>query len=280
MATRILQGPVVKDRADRTDSTVAGDQLRGAGDIQELPEGVIRLSDPSVGATAGGGPAAVAWPIAHRGRVTWIDVRGEGRQGQTSLGGGRRRHPWAALSRASHDRRSCAVGESGGGRRPQGAVGRGGRGSRQGLLHPWTKTGYGRRVVVAADRRIAASGVGDHRPMAALSPGAEGHRRRRARGGEAVARRHRRLGAGVRGGCHSVARQREEPPWRVHGFGGPRGDGHGRFSRSRQIADNAPAPAVRTVAGSGRYSPDPWLRLLGGQRYRTGGPVEDRCAMD
>ena len=77
MATRILQGPVVKDRADRTDSTVAGDQLRGAGDIQELPEGVIRLSDPSVGATAGGGPAAVAWPIAHRGRVTWIDVRGK-----------------------------------------------------------------------------------------------------------------------------------------------------------------------------------------------------------
>ena len=77
MATRILQGPVVKDRADRTDSTVAGDQLRGAGDIQELPEGVIRLSDPSVGATARGGPAAVAWPIAHRGRVTWIDVRGK-----------------------------------------------------------------------------------------------------------------------------------------------------------------------------------------------------------
>ena len=35
MATRILQGPVVKDRADRTDSTVASDQLRGAGDIQE-----------------------------------------------------------------------------------------------------------------------------------------------------------------------------------------------------------------------------------------------------
>ena len=45
--------------------------------LQELPEGVIRLSDPSVGATAGGGPAAVAWPIAHRGRVTWIDVRGK-----------------------------------------------------------------------------------------------------------------------------------------------------------------------------------------------------------
>ena len=77
MATRILQGPVVKDRADRTDSTVADDQLRGAGDIQELPEGVIRLSDPSVGATARGGPAAVAWPIAHRGRVTWVDVRGK-----------------------------------------------------------------------------------------------------------------------------------------------------------------------------------------------------------
>ena len=74
MATRILRRPV-KDRADRTDSTVAGDQLRGAGDIQELPEGVIRLSDPSVRATAGGGPAAVAWPIAHRGRVTWIDAR-------------------------------------------------------------------------------------------------------------------------------------------------------------------------------------------------------------
>ena len=45
--------------------------------LRELPEGVIRLSDPSVGATAGGGPAAVAWPIAHRGRVTWIDVRGK-----------------------------------------------------------------------------------------------------------------------------------------------------------------------------------------------------------
>ena len=28
MATRILRGPVVKDRADRTDSTVAGDQRR------------------------------------------------------------------------------------------------------------------------------------------------------------------------------------------------------------------------------------------------------------
>ncbi len=76
MATRILRGPVVKDRADRTDPTVAGDQLRGAGDIQELPEGVTRLSDPSVRATARGAPATVAWPIAHRGRVTWIDARG------------------------------------------------------------------------------------------------------------------------------------------------------------------------------------------------------------
>ena len=77
MGTRILRGPVVKDGADRPDSAVAGDQLRGAAAIPELPAGVIGLSDPRVRATARGVPAAVAWPIAHRGRVTWLDARGK-----------------------------------------------------------------------------------------------------------------------------------------------------------------------------------------------------------
>ena len=72
MGTRILRGPVVDDRADRPD---AGDPLRGAGDIEELPAGVTRLNDPSLRATARGVPAAVASPIAHRGRVTWLDAR-------------------------------------------------------------------------------------------------------------------------------------------------------------------------------------------------------------
>ena len=67
MGTRSLRGPVVKDRA--------GDRLRGAGDVEELPEGVTRLSDPRVRATACGRPPAVAWPLAHRGRVTWLDGR-------------------------------------------------------------------------------------------------------------------------------------------------------------------------------------------------------------
>ena len=62
-------------RADRTGPTGAGDRLGGDDDLRVLPEGVIRLSDPSVRATARGGPAAVAWPIAHRGRVTWLDAR-------------------------------------------------------------------------------------------------------------------------------------------------------------------------------------------------------------
>ena len=68
MGTRILRGPVVKDRA--------GDRLGGAGDIEELPQGVTRLSDPRVRATAcGKRPPAVAWPLAHRGRLTWLDGR-------------------------------------------------------------------------------------------------------------------------------------------------------------------------------------------------------------
>ena len=75
MGTRILRGPVVKNRADRPDSTGAGHRLGGAGDIQELPAGVTRLGDPSVRATARGRPAAVAWPLAHRGRVTGLDGR-------------------------------------------------------------------------------------------------------------------------------------------------------------------------------------------------------------
>ena len=63
------------DRADRPDATLAGDPLRGAGDIAELPAGVTRLNDPSLRATARGVPAAVASPFAHRGRVTWLDAR-------------------------------------------------------------------------------------------------------------------------------------------------------------------------------------------------------------
>ena len=55
--------------ADRTDSTVAGDQVHGADDIQVLPAGLVRLSDPSVGATGPDGPSTVARAIAHRGRV-------------------------------------------------------------------------------------------------------------------------------------------------------------------------------------------------------------------
>ena len=63
------------DRADRTDSTGAGDRLGGADDIRVLPDGVVRLSDPSVRATAPDGAPAVAWPIAHRGRVTLLHAR-------------------------------------------------------------------------------------------------------------------------------------------------------------------------------------------------------------
>ena len=279
MATRILRRPV-KDRADRTDSTVAGDQLRGAGDIQELPEGVIRLSDPSVRATAGGGPAAVAWPIAHRGRVTWIDAREKRDRGrllrvavaavtrgqlfleQPTIGG---RVLWVSEEAAADvkGRLAAVVADLDKvffirGLRPD-TDDESSLPQIVGLLRPvwviidpWQHYLQVQRVTVAAGPR----------------------------GGEAPARRHRRLGAGVRGGCHSVARHREEPPRRAHGFGGPRRDGHDRFSRSRQIADNAPPPAVRTVAlGSGGHSLDQWPRLLGGQRYRTG-PVEDRCTTD
>ena len=63
------------DRADRTDSTGAGDRLGGVDAIRVLPDGVVRLSDPSVRATARDGPPAVAWPIAHRGRVTLLHAR-------------------------------------------------------------------------------------------------------------------------------------------------------------------------------------------------------------
>ena len=63
------------DLADRADSTVPDDRHRGADEIQVLPAGLVRLGDPSVRATARGGPPAVAWPIAHRGRLTLLHAR-------------------------------------------------------------------------------------------------------------------------------------------------------------------------------------------------------------
>ena len=54
---------------DRADSAIFGDLRRGADDIQVLPAGLVRLSDPSVGATGPDGPSTVARAIAHRGRV-------------------------------------------------------------------------------------------------------------------------------------------------------------------------------------------------------------------
>ena len=271
----------MKDRADRTDSTVAGDQLGGAGDIQELPEGVTRLSDSSVRATAGRGPAAVAWPIAHRGRVTWIDARGKVDKGrllqaavaavtrgqrfleQPTIGG---RVLWVTEETAADVKGKLAE-----------VVAdldkvffiRG--------LRPDTDDESSLPQIVALLRPVwVIIDPWQHYVQVQRVTAAAG-----SRGGEAPARRHRRLGAGVRGGCHSVARQREEPPWRVHGFGAPRRDGHDRCARSRQIADNAPPPAVRAVAlESAGHSLDQWPQLLGGQRYRTGGPVEDRCTTD
>ena len=56
-------------RTDRADSAISGDLRRGADDIQVLPAGLVRLSDPSVGATGPDGPSTVARAIAHRGRV-------------------------------------------------------------------------------------------------------------------------------------------------------------------------------------------------------------------
>lgn len=123
MGTRILRGPVVKDRA--------GDRLRGAGDTEELSEGVTRLSDPRVRATACARPPPVAWPLAHRGRVTCLDGWEKVYRDGLLRGGGRRRHPWG--NAFSICRRSAvgAVGGRGGGRRRQGPVGRGGRESAQ-----------------------------------------------------------------------------------------------------------------------------------------------------
>ena len=57
------------------DSTVRGDQLRGADDIGALPAGLVRLGDSSVRATAREGPPTVVRPIAHRGRVTLLHAR-------------------------------------------------------------------------------------------------------------------------------------------------------------------------------------------------------------
>ena len=62
-------------RTDRAESAVPGDLRRGADDIQELPAGLVRLSDPSVGATGPAGPPTVARTIAHRGRVTLLHAR-------------------------------------------------------------------------------------------------------------------------------------------------------------------------------------------------------------
>ena len=56
-------------RTDRADSAISGDLRRGADDIQVLPAGLVRLSDPSVGATGPDEPSTVARTIAHRGRV-------------------------------------------------------------------------------------------------------------------------------------------------------------------------------------------------------------------
>ena len=61
-------------RTDRTESAVPGDLCRGA-DIQVLPAGLVRLSDPSVEATGPAGPPTVARIIAHRGRVTLLHAR-------------------------------------------------------------------------------------------------------------------------------------------------------------------------------------------------------------
>lgn len=71
------------DRPDRTDSTGAGDLLGGNDDLRVLPHGVVRLSDPNVRATARARPPAVAWPIAHRGRVTLL--RGPEKDGKSAL---------------------------------------------------------------------------------------------------------------------------------------------------------------------------------------------------
>ena len=63
------------DLADRADATVRGVQLRGADDIHVLPDGLVRLGDPSVRATARDGPPAVARLVAYRGRVTLLHAR-------------------------------------------------------------------------------------------------------------------------------------------------------------------------------------------------------------
>ena len=63
------------DLADRADSTVPGDQRRGGDDIQVLPAGLVRMSDPRVPMTARDGPPTVARPIAYRGRVTLFHAR-------------------------------------------------------------------------------------------------------------------------------------------------------------------------------------------------------------
>ena len=61
-------------RTDRAESAGPADLRRG-DDVQVLPAGLVRLSDPSVGATGPAGPPTVARTIAHRGRVTLFHAR-------------------------------------------------------------------------------------------------------------------------------------------------------------------------------------------------------------
>ena len=61
-------------RTDRAESAGPADLRRG-DDVQVLPAGLVRLSDPSVGATGPAGPPTVARTIAHRGRVTLLHAR-------------------------------------------------------------------------------------------------------------------------------------------------------------------------------------------------------------
>ena len=85
------------DPADRTDSTVAGDQVHGADDIQVLPAGLVRLGDASVKATARDDADRRA---AHRspGSGHPAPCTREDRQGHAPARGGRRRHAWGALA--------------------------------------------------------------------------------------------------------------------------------------------------------------------------------------
>ena len=59
---------------DRADSTIPGD-LSVADDIQTLPAGLVRLSDPLVQATPRVGPPTVARLLAYRGRLVLLHAR-------------------------------------------------------------------------------------------------------------------------------------------------------------------------------------------------------------